>query len=129
VRNFIAHVIAASTAAQCYTFPKLYRDRPVMTTLLILFIGLTPSLFSLWLMRQVDARGQARLRLAIDSVAARGLPTLQLQPEQHYVEGMGYVIGDITCRFNARSHLIRCAPNPFGPCQGCSQYQPQPIED
>jgi hypothetical protein len=101
----------------------------VIATLLILLIGLTPSILSLWLMRQADARGQARLRVAIDSVASRGLPALHRPPEQHYVEGMGYVIGDITCKFNARSHLIRCAANPFGPCHGCSQYQERAIED
>jgi Family of unknown function (DUF6464) len=100
----------------------------VIATIFILFLGLTPSLLSLWLMRQADARGQARLRLAMDTIASRGLP-LQLQPDQHYVEGMGYVIGDFTCRFNARSNQIRCAINPFGPCQGCSHYQQKPIED
>jgi hypothetical protein len=79
-------------------------------------------------MRQADERGQARLRLAIDSVATRGFPT-RLQPDQHYVEGMGYIIGDFTCQFNARSPLIRCAINPSGPCQGCYHYQPKAIED
>lgn len=33
------------------------------------------------------------------------------------------VIGDITCRFNAQSELIRCGVNPLGPCQGCQDYQ------
>ena len=100
----------------------------VIATLFILFLGLTPSLLSLWLMRQADARGQERLRLAMDAFATRGLP-LRLQPDQHYVEGMGYVIGDFTCRFNARSSQIRCAINPSGPCQDCFHYQQQPLED
>jgi hypothetical protein len=100
----------------------------VIATIFILFLGLTPSLLSLWLMRQADARGQARLRLAMDAIAARGMPR-PLQPDQRYVEGMGYVIGDFTCRFNARSSHIRCAINPFGPCEGCSHYQQKPIED
>ena len=100
----------------------------MIATLFILFLGLTPSLLSLLLMRQADARGQARLQLAIDAFATRRLP-LQIQPDQHYVEGMGYVIGDFTCQFNARSNQIRCAINPSGPCQDCSHYQQKPIED
>ena len=31
----------------------------------------------------------------------------------------GWVIGDPTCRFNARSPLIRCAVIPEGPCERC----------
>lgn len=94
-------------------------------TLLIFAIGLTPSVLSLWLMRQADARAQERLRLAIESVAFRGLPTLRLPADQHYVEGVGYIIGDFTCQYNARSSYIRCAINPSGPCEGCSHYQPR----
>lgn len=33
-----------------------------------------------------------------------------------------WVIGDITCRFNAQSELLRCAVNPNGPCRGCAFY-------
>ncbi|NJL45917.1 MAG: hypothetical protein HC922_09840 [Leptolyngbyaceae cyanobacterium SM2_3_12] len=33
------------------------------------------------------------------------------------------IIGDISCAYNARSELIRCAPNPTGPCQGCQDYR------
>ncbi|WAL60717.1 DUF6464 family protein [Thermocoleostomius sinensis] len=76
-------------------------------------------------MRQADARAQERLRLAMQSVATRGLPSLRLPPDHHYIEGVGYVIGDFTCRFNARSTYLRCAVNPFGPCQDCSHYQPR----
>jgi hypothetical protein len=59
----------------------------------------------------------------MDSVANRGLATLNLPPEYQYVEGIGYMIGDLTCQFNARSSYIRCAVNPIGPCQDCSHYQ------
>ncbi|HEY9699337.1 MAG TPA: DUF6464 family protein [Trichocoleus sp.] len=95
----------------------------MIVTLFILVIGLAPPLFSVWILRRADARAQERLRLAIDSVSTRGLPRMGLSPEHHYVEGIGYMIGDLTCRFNARSSYIRCAINPMGPCQGCSQYQ------
>ncbi|MFN3926570.1 MAG: DUF6464 family protein [Pseudanabaenaceae cyanobacterium] len=33
------------------------------------------------------------------------------------------IIGDPTCRFNARSEFLRCAINPSGPCTGCPHYQ------
>ncbi len=33
------------------------------------------------------------------------------------------VIGDATCRYNARSELVRCAVNPAGPCQGCLYFE------
>jgi hypothetical protein len=99
-----------------------------MEIILILMIALSPSLFSLWVMKQADARAQARLQLALDSVAHRGLSSLRLDPEQDYVEGIGFVVGDFTCRYNARSSHIRCAVNPFGPCEGCSQYEPRSLD-
>nr|WP_254626003.1 DUF6464 family protein [Nostoc sp. TCL240-02] len=32
-------------------------------------------------------------------------------------------IGDVTCKWNARSPYIRCAINPSGECQGCKDYE------
>ena len=95
----------------------------MLTAIFILLLGLAPSFLSVLVMRQADARAQDRLRLAIDSVSARGVRGLRLDPDQHYIEGIGYVIGDITCRFNARSNYVRCAVNPFGPCEGCSHHE------
>jgi Family of unknown function (DUF6464) len=43
-------------------------------------------------------------------------------PEEQYIEGVGYVIGDLTCTYNARSPYIRCAVNPDGLCQDCRHY-------
>ncbi|MGI0487037.1 DUF6464 family protein [Pantanalinema rosaneae CENA516] len=34
-----------------------------------------------------------------------------------------WVVGDVNCRFNARSELIRCAVNPDGPCGNCRYYE------
>jgi hypothetical protein len=48
----------------------------------------------------------------------------QLPPDHFYLEGVGYLIGDITCRFNARSAYIRCAVNPCGSCKECRHYEP-----
>jgi Family of unknown function (DUF6464) len=38
--------------------------------------------------------------------------------EQSLVDGK-WVIGDATCKYNARSTLLRCAVHPIGPCEGC----------
>lgn len=35
-----------------------------------------------------------------------------------------WVVGDVSCRFNAQSEILRCAVNPEGPCQGCRSYEP-----
>ncbi len=38
----------------------------------------------------------------------------------------GWVIGDPSCRFNARTPLLRCAVLPEGPCEQCAHHTPQP---
>jgi hypothetical protein len=35
-----------------------------------------------------------------------------------------WLIGDLSCQFNARSEILRCAVNPNGPCQDCRFYEP-----
>ncbi|MBW4516115.1 MAG: hypothetical protein KME11_12950 [Timaviella obliquedivisa GSE-PSE-MK23-08B] len=35
-----------------------------------------------------------------------------------------WVIGDVTCLYNARSELLRCAINPEGSCDRCLHRQP-----
>lgn len=37
--------------------------------------------------------------------------------------GDRWVLGDMTCQFNAQSEIMRCAVNPEGPCAGCRHYQ------
>jgi len=101
----------------------------VLAAFIILIFGLTPSLFSIWVMRRANHQAQARLQLAIHSIANRGLSRLRLEPDQHYVEGIGYLIGDITCQFNARSSYIRCAVNPLGTCGDCPHYQPKEFKE
>ncbi len=46
----------------------------------------------------------------------------QRPTENSLVEGR-WIIGDVSCRFNARSEILRCAVNPEGPCQGCRGYE------
>jgi hypothetical protein len=45
------------------------------------------------------------------------------QAEDKYWLGDRWIIGDASCRYNARSPLLCCAPAPAGPCQGCRHYQ------
>ncbi|MGE5659702.1 MAG: DUF6464 family protein [Actinomycetota bacterium] len=100
----------------------------MLEAIFVFLLGLTPSLLSLWLMRKAERRARERLRAARASVAARNWSTEWLLPERQYVEGVGYLVGDITCQFNARSAYIRCAVNPYGPCQDCPYYEPRAIE-
>lgn len=98
----------------------------MLATLWILAVGLMPSLFSLWMMRRSEAQTQAKLRQAMSvttRVRAQRLYTTPQLSDRYYLEGVGYLIGDISCRFNARSGYLRCAVNPQGPCQGCRHYQ------
>lgn len=41
-------------------------------------------------------------------------------PYIHPVEG----IGNIRCKFNARSPCLRCSVNPCGPCDVCKDFEP-----
>ncbi|MGD1712985.1 DUF6464 family protein [Dapis sp. BLCC M172] len=91
--------------------------------LVIFLIGIAPCLVSLWIIHKFKARTRDRLNSARLAVNYREITGLSSQPEQRYIEGVGYIIGDITCKFNARSSQVRCAVNPLGPCKGCRDYQ------
>lgn len=95
----------------------------MLETVLVFVLGLTPPVLSIWIMHRVKERAQARLREAAQVPVVRVLQRNQIPPDQYYLEGVGYLIGDITCRFNARSPYMRCAVNPSGPCQGCYHYE------
>lgn len=96
-----------------------------MTIVLLIFVvGLIPPLISAWVSFRGERRVQRRLWLAMETVSRQGLGVpVQQNPDEHYVGGLGYIIGDISCRFNARSPYLRCAVNPLGPCDECNQYQ------
>ncbi|MGB3787445.1 MAG: DUF6464 family protein [Phormidesmis sp.] len=49
-----------------------------------------------------------------------------LIPEERTLLNGTWVIGDISCTYNARSELIRCAINPAGPCGECIHYTALP---
>ncbi|MBV9387961.1 MAG: hypothetical protein JOZ78_16180 [Chroococcidiopsidaceae cyanobacterium CP_BM_ER_R8_30] len=99
----------------------------MLETLLVIVFGLIPPLLSLWMMHKAQARSRAKLRAAVLS-ATRQQRSPQLPPsERFYLEGVGYLIGDISCRFNAQSGYLRCAVNPKGPCQDCHYYEPRKL--
>ena len=120
----------------------------MLKTLLVIAIGFLPSLFSLWLMRRKQAVTRALLRRAavtsyprqprshnyyrrIDNLSQLGSREGEnctdgenrAGGDRYYLEGVGYLVGDITCEYNARSGYIRCAVNPSGPCDGCRFYE------
>ncbi|MBD2438112.1 DUF6464 family protein [Nostoc sp. FACHB-110] len=94
-------------------------------TLLVIIVGFLPSLFSLWLIRKTHLRIRTQLRQA--SMNLSGTRARQyirpMEGDRYYLEGVGYLIGDISCKYNARSGYIRCAVNPCGPCQSCRYYE------
>lgn len=94
----------------------------MLETVIILVIGLMPPLLSIWFVRRAEIQARERLSAAISTATSRQIPRT-LAPDQTYLEGVGYLVGDITCRFNARSAYLRCAVNPAGPCQECRHYE------
>ncbi|MHC0063782.1 DUF6464 family protein [Nostoc sp. UIC 10890] len=103
----------------------------MLKTLLVIAVGFLPSLISLWVIRKTHARSRLRLRQA-----AMNFPAVQrrqnltpVESDRYYLEGVGYLIGDISCKFNARSGYMRCAVNPEGPCNGCRHYEPKGLAD
>ena len=94
----------------------------MLEILWIFAVGLMPPLLSVWMMRRTEARTRAKLKEAMTVATRVRRFTTPLFPDRYYLEGVGYLIGDISCRFNARSGCLRCAVNPHGPCQGCRYY-------
>lgn len=45
-------------------------------------------------------------------------------PEERTLLNGVWVVGDVRCRYNARSELVRCAINPAGPCRECIHFTP-----
>lgn len=94
-----------------------------MEIFLVIVFGLLPTIFSIWAMRRLGIQTETRLRSAAAEVALSRTRRQLLPSDTHYVEGIGFAIGDFSCRFNARSAHVRCAVNPAGPCQSCHHYE------
>ena len=71
----------------------------------------------------LQRRHRYRLRQGRYELAA---VALQVKTEQQPADARKWcgqwVIGDPSCRFNARSPLLRCAVMPDGPCECCAHY-------
>ncbi len=97
-----------------------------MLIALTIVIGLTPAAISLWVCLYSHRQFEQSIHLAAEYAAHerfRRRPTRPYDPDEHYVEGIGLVIGDITCQLNARSPFLRCTANPHGPCKDCREYE------
>jgi type II secretory pathway pseudopilin PulG len=100
------------------------QNKIMLSILLILVLALMPPLLTWLLSKRMERRAQERLRAAIAAAERRQLQQLLRRSNDHqYVEGIGSLIGDFTCRYNARSPYIRCAVNPSGPCESCRSYE------
>ncbi len=93
----------------------------------LILIGLLPPVLSVWATYRAERRVVDRFDLAIESAPAIS-PWRQRNPDERYIDGIGLVIGDITCQLNARSPHIRCAVNPMGPCDDCRSYEGRTYE-
>lgn len=101
----------------------------MVVIILIFVIGLTPAIISAVHAYRANRQAEQSLCNAMETVPIRGFNgILERDKDMHYVEGMGYMIGDITCSLNARSPYLRCAINPVGPCDGCKEYAPKIFE-
>jgi hypothetical protein len=89
--------------------------------ILIFLIGSLAVIFKLT--KLASRRGHQRLATVITANNNLTYKRIPRDPEEFYIEGVGYIIGDISCRYNACSPYIRCAVNPGGLCEGCRQYQ------
>jgi hypothetical protein len=103
----------------------------MLVLLLIVSLGLVPVCISWSFSQRWQRQWQAQVRQRWVQVEHQG----QGQPDTNdlrYVEGVGYVLGDLSCRFNAISPQLRCAINPLGPCEDCSAYEakyPSPVDE
>ena len=102
----------------------------MLKTIFIIALGLILPLVSLLLLRKAKQRARARLRRARYFTALRQQQSLQIRFNyDDNLEANRCIVGDPSCRFNARSPYIRCAVNPEGPCQNCRHYEPKEIKN
>lgn len=98
----------------------------MLVIILIFVVGLTPAIISAVHSYRANRKASEQVSYAMELTAGRSLGSLvSRDKDMHYVEGMGYMLGDITCDLNARSPYLRCATNPMGPCDGCREYAPK----
>lgn len=91
-----------------------------MIRIIIIFIlALIPSLFGIEIIRQSKRRFQARMRqIRAEPVSQVVVSSFLDVPQERKL-----FVGEISCRYNARSPHLRCAINPSGPCKECLHYE------
>ncbi len=69
----------------------------MLKTLLVIAVGFLPSLISLWAIRKTHARSRLRMRqAAMNFSVVQGRQNLRpIESDRYYLEGVGYLIGDI----------------------------------
>ncbi|MFQ4134826.1 DUF6464 family protein [Nodosilinea sp. PGN35] len=98
----------------------------MLVIILIFVVGLAPAIVSAYLSVQAERNEKcSSTEVGATALGQSMLKLLDGNADMHYVDGLGYMIGDITCDLNARSPYLRCAMNPMGPCDGCSAYAPK----
>lgn len=90
----------------------------------IFLMGFIPGLLSYMMVRKIQRYTRRRTYPVMMPIGRLYRSHAYLEAmDYHYVEGLGYIVGDLTCQFNARSPYLRCTINPSGPCKECSHYE------
>lgn len=73
----------------------------------------------------LQRRHRYQLRQGVYELSSIALQVkIQRRPADARWWRQSWVIGDPSCRYNARSPLLRCAVLPAGPCERCAHYCP-----
>jgi hypothetical protein len=96
----------------------------MLDIIIILLLGIAPPILSLWMLHRSQVtymrmNSQTQTNMAAVATRLKALPPADMT----CIDGYGYVIGKISCKYNARSPYIRCTVNPSGPCQDCRHYE------
>jgi Family of unknown function (DUF6464) len=94
----------------------------MLPILLILALLLCLGVYCLQPIRRAESTSRRRVMVTQYPHPYKRIPR---DPEEQYIEGVGYIIGDISCKYNARSPYVRCAVNPSGLCEGCRDHYRQ----
>ncbi len=89
--------------------------------ILAFLIGFLAVIFQLT--KRESVRGHYCMARVMESNSHLTYKRITRDPEEFYIEGIGYIIGDISCHYNACSPYIRCTVNPSGLCEGCREYR------
>lgn len=92
---------------------------------IILLLGIAPPILSLWMLHRAQVNYRQTNQLTYQQIPISQAPRLKALPPADLtcIEGYGYVIGRVSCKYNARSPYIRCAVNPSGSCEDCRHYE------